>query len=184
MRSVDLPIGTHVAYDAYNARSYHNFVEAYVIAHRPKGNKHNYWGSNNGNNNTVGVMYQRNYIGIDSSSIYFAWVRPASIHMLWDEYQETEAVDAKRKAERDAADSKDRADRTARLAVLPLDVLMVLDLQAGGWRRRDLIDTGSTNISMSLVKLEAIVRAAQEAIPERRERKVASEVESALRLLA
>jgi hypothetical protein len=177
MRTADLPIGARVALDTYNGRSYHNFVEAYVIGHRPKGNKSSYWGPS-GNTRTVGVMYQR----WGRPEIHFDWVTPGQIHMTWDEYTEVEQRSAKAKAEREAADKAAKRDRRKRLSAIPIEISRAAGID--DWRRDDLVDRGSISLIVTVDRLEAIVKAAQDAVPERKAAKVAAEVESALQLLA
>ena len=185
MRSADLPIGAHVAYDRSRSRNYPSFVEAYVFAHRPRGNKSSYWGRS-GNTDTIGLACRYPWAkSYDGRPVWeFTWARPADIHMRWDEYAETEAANAKRAAEREAAAKVAKRDRRKRLEALPVEFLKVLNMEPDGWRRDDIIARDYVNVTMSVDKLEALVAAAQNAVPERKAAKVSSEVEAALRLLA
>lgn len=185
MRTADLPIGAHVCYDRSGSRNYPSYVEAFVFAHRPRGNKSSYWGRT-GNTDTIGLAYRYPWAKTnDGQPVWdFTWARPADIHMTWDEYAGIEAANAKRKAEREAADKAAKRDRRKRVNALPVEFLKVLDMEPDGWRRDDIINRDYVNVTMSVDKLEALVAAAQNAVPERRAARVASEVEAALRLLA
>lgn len=178
MRTADLPIGAHVALDTYNGRSYHNFVEAYVIAHRPRGNKSSYWG-NNGNTRTIGVMYKQYN---NATYISFDWVMPSQIHMLWSEWTEIEDAAAARKAEHDAKERKARANRRKRMSALPADMLKVLEMHVDGYKYNDILKYGTANVYITVDKLEAIVKAVlADARPE--SVKIQDEIDAALRLL-
>lgn len=173
MKTADLPIGARVAYDVYQARDRHSFVEAYVIAHRPKGNRSSYWGERTGNNDTVAVMYQREW-DLKDGTIRFEWVRPADIHYLWDEYETILTARNEREATAKAQKLAAQADRTARWNALPAAAR-----EAVGYRGEYIVERGSMSTTLSLELIEALVAAGRASHPAN----VQAEVEAALKLL-
>lgn len=176
MLSADLSIGTHVAYDRNEARSYHSFSEAYVFAVRPRGTRHNYWGANH-NHDTIGVVYHSPYMKDENGSPLwqFVWTRPQNLHMTWDEYQETIArADLNNRLHQERAAAA-QADRTIRWNALPAGVRNAIT----DWRSDTIIERGSTNMQVSLELIETIVAAARASTPA----VIAAEVEAALALL-
>lgn len=180
MRSSDLPVGAHVAYDRNHSHSYPGYVQAFIIAHRSKGNKTSYWGIPNGNGNTVGIAWHTNYYDKSNTPEWgFTWVRPANIHMTWDEYSVILDIQAKRDADRVAKHKADVADRKARWTALPVGVHDLIE----DYKVDHLMERGEINTYISLKLIEAIVAAAQAELPERKAERVAAEIEDALQLL-
>jgi hypothetical protein len=174
MRTSELPVGTHVAYNR-GSKNYPNYVEAYVMAHRPKGTRYNYWG-NNGNTETVGIAYKLPY----RESVWQAdWVRPAELEMLWDEYAETQARIKARQDEREKAEKARRARNRKQLAALPEGVKALFSEH----QLEYAVDRGAT-ITLTVDLLVKLVDEAQKAHPKVKAAKVEEEVAEALRLLA
>lgn len=181
MRTADLPVGAHVAFNSYKSTTSSNFVEAFVVGHRPKGNKSSYWGSRTGNTDTICIATTRPYWKDEDGRPTWRveWVRPADIHMTWDKHLELEA---KYKASSDAQMAKRKAakaDRKARFDALPSGVREMFS----DYKRDDLIDRESTMVQLSVDMIERIVAIAQAEVPERKDAKVAAEVKAALALL-
>lgn len=179
MKSADLFIGLAVAYDRYESRDRHEFVESYVIAIRPKGNKSSYWDMPNGNNNTVGIAYkQPKWTNIDGQPTWkFSWVRPATIHYDWVTYTDIQNAQKVRDDSYAAARKAAKADRIKRIAALPNGILEALGMQ--DYSKEDLIESGSRTVNITVEKLEAIVKVVQANSPDQIQR----EVEAALALL-
>lgn len=171
MKTSELPVGAHVAYDRYQQRDHHNFVEAYVITHRPRGNKSSYWGSRTGNGDTVGIAYYDPYPSDkEYPLIHFVWVPPSSIHRTWAEQEAIyeRANDARRQRE------VEKADRAARFAALPAAVQeLVPDYY------HDRIAERSVSVNISVDTLERLVQRLNATHPAT----VQAEVEAALALL-
>lgn len=174
MRTAELPVGTHVAYNR-GSKNYPQMVEAFVMAHRPKGTRYNYWG-NNGNTETVGIAYKHPY----SADRWDAdWVRPGQIEMLWSEYAETQAAIAKRKAERDAAAKKLVADNRKRMAAIPAEVKALFTEHTLEY----VVKNNRPNITLTVDLLEKLVAAAQNAHPKVKAATMEEEIAAALNLL-
>lgn len=180
MKTSDLAVGTHVAFDVNKSRDNHTFVEAYVIAHRPRGNKSSYWGSTNGNTDTVGIMYVYRWSQTpDYPQIRFDWVRPQNLHMTWDEHQEMVASVDKRRKEQDKARKAEVKNRRSRIAALPVEVLSLFKPhQIESLRDRDFI-----HLTINVEFLERFIKVAQDGHPSIKNDRIASEVEAALALL-
>lgn len=181
MRTVDLPVGSHVTYNR-GSSNYPSIYEAYVIAHRPKGTKYSSWGGKNGNNDTIGIAYARTYAK-DANGLQiwdFDWVRPAVLEETWDEYQETQ----KRIKDRD-----DEIKRQRRIALkarknlsaqIPLSIKRLFsDYEWDRLVERDFINT----FSFSMDRLVKIIEAAQAEVPDVKAARIAAEVNAALQLL-
>lgn len=176
MKTSELPIGTHVAYDSNQSRNYHHYTQAFVIAIRPRGNKSSYWGKN-GNHNTIGIAYTQHYWkDADGRPVWqAAWVRPQDIHMPWDEYSAAIKRADENTKRQQQEQKRAQADRTKRFAALPVGVQnLVTD-----WRVEDLIKRGSVTMNISVDWLEKLVKAAQADTPAA----IQAEVDAALALL-
>lgn len=181
MKTVDLPVGTHVSYNR-GSTSYEDICEAFVIAHRPKGTKYSSWGGRTGNSDTIGVAYARTYFKTtDGRQIWeFTWVRPASIVEPWADYQLNQkmikdhqnAIAIQRKQA-----LKNRKDVAAEI---PLTVRSLFsDFE---WDRLVERDQTST-FTFSISRLQRIIEAAQSEVPDVKAARIQAEVESALALL-
>lgn len=182
MKTIDIPIGSHVAYDQNEAHNYHSFVEAYVMAHRPKGDKQAYWGKNN-NYNTVGIAYTSYWNkDIDGRPVWrFSWVRPGTIHMFWEEHQKIVDNSEAMAAERRRLHNEKKIENTARLSAIPDVILKAFNLKDS--QRRDLINNSWQNVSLTLDMIEAVIKVARETDPETMPIRIQAEIESALTLL-
>lgn len=176
MRTAELAIGTHVAYNR-GSRSYPNFTEAYVFAHRPKGNRYTYYGTNH-NTETVAIAYQLPW-QVKSGAWEFDWVRPGQLEMPWAEYAETQAAIAKRKAERDLAFKKSKANNRKRMAAIPADVKALFS----DYQLENAITNNRPTVTLTVELLEKLVEAAQKAHPKVKAATVEEEVAAALALL-
>lgn len=180
MKTSELPVGANVAFDINQMRDSHVFVEAYVIAHRPRGTKSSYWGSKTGNHDTIGIMYTYRWTSTpEYPEIRFEWVRPQSLHMTWAEYQfAMEKVNKNNKAAEKARKAAEK-DRSKRIAALPVEVMSLFkDYQVESLQDRDYM-----HLTMNVEFLENLVKAAQQAHPAIKNDRIASEVEAALALL-
>jgi hypothetical protein len=166
----------HVAYNHGGSRNYPSISEAFIVAFRPRQNKHYYYGRN-GNTDTVGIAYKNRY---DKSSYpvwQCEWVRPAEIEMSWAAYAQTQ--EAARKRENNLRNQRNEAiaNRRDRIAKIPANVLKAVGMDE--YSTEDLINSGSTHILMTVDKLEAIIAAVKANSPDQIQR----EVEAALKLL-
>lgn len=180
MKTTELPVGAHVAFDVNQQRDNHTFVEAYVVAHRPRGNKSSYWGSKTGNHDTIGIMYAQRWSQTpEYPQIRFEWVRPQNLHMTWNEYQAVvEQVEKRNKAHQKERNAELK-DRSKRIAALPVEVTSLFrESQIGSLR-----DNNYVSVYINIDFLERLVKAAQEAHPAIKNDRIASEVEAALALL-
>lgn len=181
MKTVDLPVGLHVAVNS-GSSNYPSYQEAYVLQHRPKGNKYSSWGYRTGNSDTVGIAYSRPYLkDAEGRPVWQAdWVRPAAIEMTWDEYQAS--IQASK--DRDAEIAKKRKQalkaRKAQAAQIPDSIRKLFSTYE--WDR--LIERDSTGtFSFSIARLQQIIEAAQAEVPDVKAARIAAEVEAALALL-
>jgi hypothetical protein len=174
MKTSELAVGTHVAYNR-GSRSYPSFVEAYVITHRPKGNRSSYWGPN-GNTETVGIAYKNRYSKVPQWDT--EWVRPAQLEMLWSEYAETQARIQKRQDEREAANKKRIRNNKKLMAGLPAEVKALFS----DYQLEAAQDRGAT-VTLTVDLLVKLVDAAQKAHPKVKAATVEEEVAAALALL-
>lgn len=175
MRTAELPVGTHVAYNR-GSKSYPSFVEAYVLVHRPKGTRHNYWGPNH-NTETVGIFYKPRWAK-DNGQWDTEWVRPAQLEMLWSEYAETQARIQKRQDEREAENNKRIKNNRKLMAGLPAEVKALFS----EYQLEYAVDRGAT-ITLTVDLLVKLVDAAQKAHPKVKAATVEEEVAAALALL-
>lgn len=181
MKTVDLPIGSHVARNS-GSRSYPSFQEAYVIAHRPKGNKYSSWGYRTGNGDTVGIAYARTYLkDAQGRQIWeFDWVTPGSIEMTWDDYQATQKRIKDRENENEKKAKAALKARKSQAEQIPSSIRNLFSNYE--WER--LLERGETNtFRFSIERLTAIIEAAQAEVPETKAARIAAEVEAALQLL-
>lgn len=182
MKSADLPIGTHVCYDRNESQSYHSFVEAFVFAIRPKGNKSNYWGGKTGNADTIGLAY-RSYGDIRETPRWqFGWTRPQNVHFLWADYEAMQ----KRKKDRENEQIRSAAARRkaeAKIwASLPSTVREAVNLST--WAEEDMLKSGEyAHYRISVPRIQAIVDAAVKHALRNSPESVQAEVDAALQLL-
>ena|ERR1700745_223420 len=184
MKSKDLPIGAHVVYDTYESTvGPHNFAEAFVFDTRPKGTKQSFWGSRTGNNDTIAIAYTDSWWKKvhGESRWHFKWVRPATIHYAWDEYQEIQ----NRTREYEAIQAQARRDlesqRADILDSIPESVLKAFEI--GDWKKRELIKGNRVYVDISLELVQNVVHAARLTDPETMTVRIQTEIDSALKLL-
>lgn len=184
MKSIDLPVGAHVAYDQNESRNYHSFIEAFVMTHRPRGNRSSYWGSKNNNHDTVGIAYSTNWNkDKDGKPIWRSlWVRPQTLHMLWDEHLKAVALDKARSEEYARIREQEKAANKARLDKIPQAVLKALNIK--DYTYDSLVERNSHNMYITIEKIEAVIKAARTTDPATMQYRIQSEVESALALLS
>lgn len=183
MKSVDIPQGTHVAYDRNESQSYHSFVEAFVFAVRPKGTKpQNYWGGKTGNADTIGVAYRGWGPSHETPHWGFKWTRPQNVHFTWADY---EAMQKSRKDREDAqlaSAAKRRKAEKAAWAALPQTVREAVKLSE--WGEDEMLKKGEyANYRISVPKIQAIVDAAVKHALRNSPEAVQAEVDAALQLL-
>lgn len=163
MKTVDLPVGSCVAYNYGESRNYPTLVEAYVFAHRERQHSYSYWG-NNGNHDTVGVAYRVNYYRKDAVPEWqFKWVRPQTVICLWSTHIKTLENKKKEELRWAVIRAEEQADRKARLEVLPTGVTRALDLTT--WEVERLADTNLVHCYLSVEKLEELVKVVYNSHP-------------------
>lgn len=182
MKSIDLPIGSHVAYDQNQARDHHMFVEAFVMAGRSKGKTYSYWGKNN-NHDTIGIAYTTSWSkDADGNPVWLAaWVRPATIHMLWEVHQGIVEKSKREAVIRDQRQREERENRSIRLEAIPKEVLKALNIADCNYEALRL--RNYTNVYISIGNIEAVIQASRRTDPETMSKRIQVEIESALALL-
>lgn len=178
MKTANLSIGLQVAYDANESLNYHNLVEAYVFAIRPRGTNSSYYGYN-GNHNTIGIARRLpKYMDTNGMPTWrFAWVRPATIHYDWVTYSEILRANKERQEQEEDKQRNVTAERKSRINSLPKGVIAALKIYDN--QVEILARQGYIGYRLRLETLEAVVKAVQNAAPD----KVMQEVEAALALL-
>lgn len=181
MKTVDLPVGLAVCYNR-GSSNYPSYYEAYVIVHRPKGNKYSSWGYRTGNSDTVGIAYAAPYLKTPQGQQVWQvdWVRPATLEMTWADYQATQ----KRIKDRDNEIARQRKQalksRKAQAAAIPPSIRSLFS--SFEWDRLVERDQTST-FTFSIERLQRIIEAAQAEVPDVKAARIQAEVESALALL-
>lgn len=181
MKTSDLPVGSHVAFN-YGSTSYESIKEAFVIATRARGTKSNYWGGKTGNSDTIGLAVRRPQWSENGSGIAqweFAWTRPAQIVRLWSEHSDIKAKIAAREAEMHATHEAAVIDRENRWNSLPASVQALIP----DWKVEDIINRNRASMDVSVEWIEKVIAA---VLSDARTpaQKIADEVSSALALLA
>lgn len=181
MRTVDLPVGSHVTYNR-GSSNYPSIYEAYVITHRPRGNKYSSWGGKTGNSDTIGIAYARTYLKDESGRQVweFEWVRPAVLEEPWEDYELNQKLIKDRDVEINRQRKAALKARKNLSAQIPLSIKRLFSDYE--WER--LIEREFTNtFSFSLERLQRIIEAAQAEVPDVKAARIAAEVNAALQLL-